>query len=332
MSITNVNVSTDPYPTPSEIQAEIDSLLVELKTHPSSTILLAEIMYVMQEYGAGIVYTQSNSISEMNKYIGQIKDVWNSIDAANNSSTAGTGVNTAAYQAKLENIVTEIQSDPFFNTPQGSAMKTQILGTITNLQSLASNGNTIPNDLYYPFENINTNIFNHINGLSSTFCRLVANILNDVNTVKVQLPLPFTPEQINKVNTDTIALNNYLNTTDGENDLKQLTSNGYGNFGSDFANFTNLVNNDFTKYAPTLHDLWVQYNGSTGAQGDTTVMSQLMRQMGQLNQQFTGASQILSAEVGVSTKTYQSEQSLFNNFLKMLSNLMKVMIQGQKTQ
>lgn len=84
-----------------------------------------------------------------------------------------------------------------------------------------------------------------------------------------------------------------------------------------------------------LFYLWAQYNpqitgGPTSAQGQTTIMDGVMRQMGQMNQEFTGASQIVQANTQVCAKTWQTEQDTMNNFLKQLNKLISALTQSQR--
>ena len=84
-----------------------------------------------------------------------------------------------------------------------------------------------------------------------------------------------------------------------------------------------------------LYNLWAQYDpslsGSTG-QGDPANMDNLMRQLGQLNQQFTGESQAVAADTKSDVQMWQTEQDSFNNWAKALNKCIMYMDQQQRTQ
>lgn len=84
-----------------------------------------------------------------------------------------------------------------------------------------------------------------------------------------------------------------------------------------------------------LYNLWQEYNSSGGAsstaQGDPSDMSNLMRQLGESNQQFTGESQAVAADTKSDVKLWQTEQDSFNNWGRTLAKCVNYMIQTQRT-
>ena len=77
--------------------------------------------------------------------------------------------------------------------------------------------------------------------------------------------------------------------------------------------------------------IWQQFDPKGGKQGDATLMDSLTRQLGQLNQDFTGESSAVGAEIKDRTKNYQGEQDLLNNFLKNINKLQQYLVQLQRT-
>ena len=83
-----------------------------------------------------------------------------------------------------------------------------------------------------------------------------------------------------------------------------------------------------------LYNLWNKYDPSSGSgasSGSTGDMNPFMQQLGQLNQQLTSTSQIVSAEAKTIAKTWQSEMDSYNNFSKAINNLVKFMTQQQQS-
>lgn len=83
-----------------------------------------------------------------------------------------------------------------------------------------------------------------------------------------------------------------------------------------------------------LYNLWMQYDPGTGsgtAQGNPGPMSNLMRQLGQLNQQVTGESQGIAADTKADVQLLQTEQDSWNNWGKAINKLVMYMEQQQRT-
>jgi len=76
-----------------------------------------------------------------------------------------------------------------------------------------------------------------------------------------------------------------------------------------------------------LEALWAQYNSGSGVtgQGQAGPMSDLMRSLGQLNQQFTGESQAVAADTKADTQLWQTEQDVFNSWGKALNKCVNYM-------
>jgi hypothetical protein len=82
-----------------------------------------------------------------------------------------------------------------------------------------------------------------------------------------------------------------------------------------------------------LNALWNNYNSGTGetGQGQAGPMSDLMRSLGQINQQFTGESQAVAADTKADTQLWQTEQDVFNSWGKALNKCVNYMAQLQRT-
>lgn len=83
-----------------------------------------------------------------------------------------------------------------------------------------------------------------------------------------------------------------------------------------------------------LYNLWQQYNPSTSSasQGSPEAMQGLMRQLGEMNQQFTGESQAVAADTKSDVKMWQTEESTMNSWYKALNKCVMYMAQLQRTQ
>lgn len=92
-----------------------------------------------------------------------------------------------------------------------------------------------------------------------------------------------------------------------------------------------------TKGVDNLVWMWQVYNGKAetpqndkvNVDPDATAMGNLMRGLGETNQQFTGVSQSVGVGLQSETKNQQSEMDALNNFLKMLQSLVKGFVRGQ---
>ncbi len=67
------------------------------------------------------------------------------------------------------------------------------------------------------------------------------------------------------------------------------------------------------------------------SQGNPQFMDTLTSQMTTLNQQLTGASQVMATLAKSDSKTLQSEETAFNNFLQMLKKMNAYLVQLQRT-
>jgi len=93
--------------------------------------------------------------------------------------------------------------------------------------------------------------------------------------------------------------------------------------------------------AGSLSQMWQEYNsGNQYSSGSGTpvnsannpsAMSSLMRQLGELNQMFTGESQAVGAQTKSDMSQWQTEQDVMNNWAKALNKMALYFAQQQRT-
>jgi len=91
----------------------------------------------------------------------------------------------------------------------------------------------------------------------------------------------------------------------------------------------------FGKGTVGLEALWVNADpsswGVSGSQGDSTGLSQVNDELGELNAQGTGASNVMGSIAKVHVQNDKSEEDSFSNFIKALQSILKYFTQTQRT-
>jgi hypothetical protein len=214
---------------PGFVQGMIDRLIASCGPHMSE-FQVENLMYLMQEYGNQDIGVDAENQTSMNKYFGDVQNLWSILYSANTAQDPGVPANspTSQFLDQLNNMAEDLDKDPFFkNNP---TMLAELTGALQSIGSLVNN-----------------------------------------------------------------------------------TSGG--------------ANTD------QLWDMWQEYNGggpngSPTTSGATDAMDNMMRELGQVNQDVTGVSQSIGTQFQSDTNNQQSESGALNNYLQMLYKMTGVFIQN----
>ncbi len=129
----------DPWKIQQAIRSILDTPL-GAGQHLGQGALMA-VFSLMSTYGQQTVGFDSEIQNKLNSYIGAGDKLNQDLDEANQdaSTTSGqAGGGTSDFLYDLKSFYNELNSDPFFSLPGQSAMKTQILSSLSSLSGLAS--------------------------------------------------------------------------------------------------------------------------------------------------------------------------------------------------
>jgi hypothetical protein len=171
----------------------------------------------MQEYGNQNIGVDAENQTSMNKYFGDVQNLWSILYSANTAQDPNVSSSSPTHQFlyQLASMAGELENDPFFkNNP---TMLAELTGTIDSIGSLVSNTPTPQNtdplwDMWQQYNGGSPNGSPTTSGspdAMDSMMRELGQVNQDVTGVSQSIGTQFQSDTNNQ-QSESGALNNYL--------------------------------------------------------------------------------------------------------------------------
>ncbi len=129
---------------PGAVQTQLQTIMAGYGPgNPMPEGVVTYVMYLMQEYGLQVVGQDANLQSNVNKYMGQIKELYTDLNSANGwTSASGTPDPSIDFKSTLDSLLHSLSTDTFFTSGQGNEMVSQITAALTGMEKWVTPGTT----------------------------------------------------------------------------------------------------------------------------------------------------------------------------------------------